>query len=487
MAMSDRSMKMAPGGNGGAQKPPAADSEKSGYCERFLSWLSCCPRRVSSDVDDKDKQLRAHERKRNIELRLLRAEVMDLVYLLRKIKDGQLRYSEATPYLRKTFNDISICICRIKDIEDEGEACSDAVRHILNLWEQMSISRIWAQPSGNASGNGKDDAGKDADPTENQNRTQDVESDATEMLQVIALLTEQAEALVLEVGYRTITERINDWLGYARSGHVLPFHAVFEDELLSQSARNKVLNYITWKQEEIRHGLVDASTGLIYRVPTSTCGMAWRIGAIIAVFGLLTFFFAKWDSAMDMLTIDTHYVAAEAAHDSSPARPVAEATNPESRAPSDGGASSRGTTESSGAPAADDESPPAINPAGVPLTIWIALIVGLVTHKLIGSAKRKQGGAVSVFLPVADWSYFLSSRLAQILGSLTLALFVTSALLFMADSVQDISMNYAFLAGYGLDSFAGLFGSNLERKASAEAEALRGRLGLSGNGQATKP
>lgn len=485
--MSDQSKKMAPGGNGGAQQTSDADSEKPGYCERFLAWFRCCPRRASSEDDDRAKQLRAHERKRNSELRLLRAEVMDLVFLLRKLKDGQLRLSEATPYLRITFNDISICICRIKDIEDQGETCSDAVRHILNLWEQMSISRIWPRDSGNVAGSGKGDDGQEANPTERQNNTQDVGTDATEMLQVIALLNEQAEALVLEVGYRTITERINDWLEYARSGHVLPFHAVFEDELLSESARNKVLNYITWKQAQIRRGLVDASTGLIYRVPTTTCGMVWRIGAIIAVFGLLTFFFAKWDSAMDMLNVDTHYVAAEVENDSSPTLAVAEVIDPESRTPSDGEANPRDTTESSGAPAADDESSPGMNPAGVPLTIWIALIVGLVAHKLIGSAKRKQGGAVSVFLPVADWAYFLSSRMAQILGSLTLALFVTSALLFMADSAQDVSMKYAFLAGYGLDSFAGLFGSNLERKASAEAEALRGRLGLSGNGQTTKP
>ena len=92
-----------------------------------------------------------------------------------------------------------------------------------------------------------------------------------------------------------------------------------------------------------------------------------------------------------------------------------------------------------------------------------------------------------MFLPVADWVYFLSSRTAQILASLSLALFVTAGLLLMADSATGVTMNYAFLAGYGLDSFAGLFGSNLERRASAEAEALRGRLGLSSETAASKP
>ena len=432
--MSDLSVKTAPGSGEGpaavTPKPPA-DTSWCGRLHTFFTWLtaffSLCfnPGVAVSAKHSRDTEMVAA-------LRVLRTEVLDLIFLLRRIKNGQLKYSEGRPYLKKTYQDIDDCIASIVAMDEASGVGSDAVRHILNLWEQMKISRIWpanspATPPGTASAG----AGEEVADT----------------LQVISLLEEQAQGLVLEVGYRTIVDRVNAWLKLSRPGHVLPFHMVFEDELLNEADRVKVLNYITWKQEQIQGGLVDPSTGLIYRYPSNPFSRALRHVFVILVLLSFTALFWKWGAVMAWLEVSTPFLASAAA-------------------------------------AAGDSQ--AASPAGIPITIWLALLAGLLAHKLVGSAKHRQGVSVATFLPVSDWGYFLSARTAQIVGRVALSVFVTAWLLLMAEEPGDATINYAFLAGYGLDSFAGLFASNLERQAGAQAEALRGRYGLNEDGKAAR-
>lgn len=425
--MSDLSVKTAPGSgeeSAAVTPKPPADTP---WCDRLYAVFSACfsPCRAVAG-----KSL--HDAKMVTALRLLRTEVLDLVFLLRRIKNGQLKYSEARPYLEKTCQDIDDCVATIVAMEDASGVGSDAVRHILNLWEQMKISRIWpANSPRTPASTASSGAGEEVADT----------------LQVISLLEEQAQGLVLEVGYRTIVDRVNAWLKLSRPGHVLPFHMVFEDELLNEADRVKVLNYITWKQEQIQGGLVDPSTGLIYRYPADPFSRALRHVFVILVLVSFTALFWKWGAVMAWLEVSTPFLAS--------AEAAAEAGR-------------------------------AASPAGIPITIWLALLAGLLAHKLVGSAKHRQGVSVATFLPVSDWGYFLSARTAQIVGRVALAVFVTAWLLLMAEEPGDATINYAFLAGYGLDSFAGLFASNLERQAGAQAEALRGRYGLNEDGKAAR-
>jgi Na+/H+-translocating membrane pyrophosphatase len=60
---------------------------------------------------------------------------------------------------------------------------------------------------------------------------------------------------------------------------------------------------------------------------------------------------------------------------------------------------------------------------------------------------------------------------------LFIALFGLIALVVTTD-ISKFTIASAFLVGYSLDSFAGLFGTSIEQRATAQATALKEQIGL---------
>lgn len=164
-------------------------------------------------------------------LRELRAEVQDLQSVLDSVRRGESTLKTYAVYVKKTVKDINQLIPAVRE--------GDAVRHLLNSWEQMSANPLLLTP--------------------------DADFPAQEQLHYLDMLAGQIRKIVFLIGFLTIPTRVNDWLRQARPGYYIPFHLVFDDELPIQEERVKVLNYLAWSPEAIRGGIIDVANGLIYR------------------------------------------------------------------------------------------------------------------------------------------------------------------------------------------------------------------------------
>lgn len=164
-------------------------------------------------------------------LRELRVEIQDLQTVLENIRKGETTPKAYASYIQKTKRDIDELLQGIED--------GDSIRHLFNLWEQMSVSPLLTDP--------------------------EVDLEPQQQLHHLNMLDKQCQGLVLQIGYLTIPQRVECWLANARSGYYVPFHAVFEDELPALEDRIKVLNFIAWQPLAIRQGLVDVTNGLVYR------------------------------------------------------------------------------------------------------------------------------------------------------------------------------------------------------------------------------
>ncbi len=164
-------------------------------------------------------------------LRELRAEVQDLKDVLADVRQGKAAIQTYAEYIQTTKDDVASLIENIHD--------GDNVRHILNIWEQMTACPLLVNPEG--------------------------EFGAQQQLQHLDTLDKQISRIIFLVGALTIPNRVNDWLAKARPGYYVPFHSVFEDELPTMEDRVRVLNLLAWSPEVIHGGIVDAASGLIYR------------------------------------------------------------------------------------------------------------------------------------------------------------------------------------------------------------------------------
>ena len=190
-------------------------------------------------------------------LRELRTEVVDLQEILASVRRGEITVQAYADYIAKTMQDMKGLIGQIQD--------GDAIRHLHNIWEQISICPLLARPQETLS--------------------------AQEQLHYLDALERQFRRLIFIVGYLTIPARLNHWLANARPGYYVPFHAVFEDEVPDPEDRLRILNYLKWSPQVIRGGLVDAENGLIYRYdrnPWARAGtMALLLAGVAATIGIV--------------------------------------------------------------------------------------------------------------------------------------------------------------------------------------------------------
>ncbi len=362
-------------------------------------------------------------------LRLLRTEVMDLIMVIQYIRNGQLSFDEATSSLKKSYCDIDNCI-KILYKNDSGNKHQqynrkerDFDRKIKDLWKCIENNPLFSRF--------RDEHCRNLDASNNNQSKNDDgtngQSDNVVLLRRLGLIEDLARKMALEIGYRTIPQRVNDWLEHQRPGCVLPFDLVFEDELVEESDRKKVLQFLSWKPADINHGLVDVASGLIYRYPDTGFWVLVRNFLILGALAAFTLLFIYWRGIDGWLGLGTS------------------------------------------AGSYDSEISAVI--------VWFGVLSGIVVHKLIGNAKDNQGTLTAPFRPVGEWPLYLSARTSQILFGISVAVITTFALIFLADELEPPSIEIAFLAGYSMDSFAGLFASGLERASKTQSQRLGQLLG----------
>jgi hypothetical protein len=248
--------------------------------------------------------------------------------------------------------------------------------------------------------------------------------DAQTQLHLLELLDAQCKKLVFEVGVLTIPERVNEWLQASRPGYYIPFNAVFEDELPDAEDRARLLNYLTWAPNALKGGLVDAETGLIYRYSEDArrrrLTFLGLVGAFLVVTGIIPL----------------------ACYLPIPNWPL--------------------------------------NPANLAhmLMSWGAILVGVVVHIGVSTAKRAQAeGGRPPIIAVGDIFLLIDARFGHILLKLLMALVGFFGMVFTVgpDSASPLNM---FLVGYSLDSVVEVFGASLEQRAGAQLTALKQQLGV---------
>jgi hypothetical protein len=322
-------------------------------------------------------------------LRELRIEIQDIQAVLGRIRRGEASLSTYYHYFARKLEEIGELQGRIKD--------GESVRHIQNVWEQIAACPLLVEQV-------------PPFPSEVQ-------------LRYLNELETQCRSIVLQIGIITIPSRLNEWLVKARPGYYIPFHSVFDDELPVYEDRVRVLNYLAWAPETVSGGIVDASTGLIYRY-SSRVG-AQLVSLVLAVAGF---------AAATALVVGASIVPL-------PGWPFGEADLPKL------------------------------------LTGWLAVLAGIVIHIAVSTAKRMQAqSGLPPVIAVGDTLLLIDAKVGEILLKLVLALFGFFGFV-LASGVANVSLLSAFLVGYSLDSVVGLFSTSIEERAAAQVAALKQGLG----------
>lgn len=352
-----------------------------------------------SQVDLGDQQLRA--------LRELGAVVLDLQALFQGIRDGSATLVTYEAYVQQAKTELQSLLDTIPPKDFHSET-SDAIRHLHNLWEQMSINPLMLNPATFGS-NGA--------------------SVLQEQLGHLNMLDDACDRILFQIGMLTIPQRLNDWLDFGRTGYYIPFHEVFAPEVPNYTDRLRVLRHLAWSPRLIRNGLVDVSTGLIYRYSSNSTvrllSMLWVVLTAVLATGLV--------------------------YGSTQLQNIA------------------------GWPLGPDN-------ASTMLAAWGALAAGIVVHGCITVAKRiQEQPQMPPALPIGDVARYADAKLGQSLLKIALALIGLFGLVFSAGIAQATPLQ-AFLAGYTLDSVVELFGASIERRAVSQVAGLRQQLGVTDGG-----
>jgi hypothetical protein len=340
------------------------------------------------------------EAQRN-QLRQLRTEIQDLQDVLAAIRRGEIPLAAFTPYVTQTVSEVATLMQGLQSME-QSEEHGDAIRHLCNILEQMKCCLVLADP--------------DSHLTTDQ------------QLHYLNLLDVQCRKFVFQVGALTIPSRVNMLLRNARPGYYIPFHAVFEDELPNFDDRMRVLNHLTWQPIIVEGGLVDSSTGLIYKYATSH---HWK-----AIACLILVVVIEW---LILGLIRGPYYLLQAGF-------------------------------------------PIVPPPGIftfaYVSLWGAVLAGVIFHIVVSTTKRMQAEpgrppviALGTLFPL------INAKLGRILYKLLLTLIGFIGLVFVVGPDKATLLN-AFLIGYSLDSVVELFGASIERQASAQATLFQKQLGM---------
>jgi hypothetical protein len=241
-----------------------------------------------------------------------------------------------------------------------------------------------------------------------------------EQLHYLDLLDEQIRTFHYQISLLFIPYQINDWLRESRPGYYISFHDVFTSNVPGKEDRDRLLRYIALTPRLIEGGFVDADSGRIYRYSTNRWRRLQSLAMLVAGLG-----------------ISTGVVA------------LASILPLKNWPPKDIGL---------------------INM----LVAWVAVLIGIGVHVIVGSAKRTktQNGIPSVLM---DLIMIIDARFGEIVMKLVLALIGLFGLVMLStspvpqlgltsqlSSLLQVTPLNAFLVGYSLDSIIELFGTSLE-------------------------
>ncbi len=252
-------------------------------------------------------------------------------------------------------------------------------------------------------------------------RSPGTEVDAQQQLHDLAILDEACGKMVLQICLLTIPQQVNEWLQNAPAGYCIPFHRVFAEELPEKEDRQRVLCYLATEPHLLKCGIADTASGLIYRYAPS---------ALMRAASLLLLGFTLCASTAVLFLVCQVPIA---------------------RWP--------------------------LQPGDVSavLVSWFALLIGLLVHVGVDMTKWNQTQGRPAISTLSDSMHWVNARIGGALFKIALALFGTLALFFLGGPEKATALN-AFLVGYSLDSFVGLFGASIEQRAAAQIAVLtRGR------------
>ena len=343
-------------------------------------------------------------------LRQFRTQVRDLRALLDRVPGNTAAIDDYADYIAKAVNIGDDLLTEAEIAAAKTASHQDVLRHIRNTWEQLKLSPLLHSP-----------ALDDMTPQD--------------QLHHVAVLDACCREIDFQIGWLTIPERLNGWLAQARPGYYVPFHAVFADELPNPEDRAKVLSFLAWSPEALRGGLVDASTGLVYRFDQDRkrqwLSMLGIVGAVVLATTLVIL------ACYPRTGIDLGIFLLQV-----------------------------------------DAWPFVPGHLSTLLVGWAAVLAGVVVHVAVGTAKRMRSEAASPpVIAATDLLPRVNAKFGPILLKLLIALIGFFGLVFAVD-IDQVTLLTAFLIGYSLDSVVELFGTSLENRALAQTTGLRTALGV---------
>jgi hypothetical protein len=321
-------------------------------------------------------------------LRDLRVVVLDMASLVASVRTGDASIATYAEFLQSSVAQMRSIVIDVWNNEIPAES-TDALRHIANLVDLLG-------------------------------------ADTQALARDLNMLDGLSSKLVFQIGMLTVPARLNRWLEHARTGYYVPFHEVFDDEIPSYEDRVRILKFLSWSPRTIQYGLVDASTGLIYRYDRSD---ARRMGSMLLIVALVAAVsFGVFGTALLALWV--------------PGWPFGVQDGPRL------------------------------------LGLWLAVLAGIVVHVAVATGKRTQiQSELPPPLPVGDLPRLMSAKFGQIMFKILVALIGLYGTLLLT-GLETMTGVQAFLIGYGLDSVIELFGMSMEQRSTAQITTLKQQLGV---------
>jgi hypothetical protein len=244
--------------------------------------------------------------------------------------------------------------------------------------------------------------------------------DIQQQLHYLDLLDEQIHTFIYQMALLTIPHQINVWLNITGPGYYIPFHEIFAEDVPKSEDRDRLLKYIALTPHLTPGGFVDIESGRIYRYSTNRWRRILSLGMLLLGLGIAT------------------GIVAAACY-----LPV-------------------------------QDWPLTPNDLPKILVAWVAVLIGMGVHIVVGSAKRSktQNGMPSVLM---DLILIIDARFGEIVMKLILGLIGLFGLVIISTSrapqlqvltqftsLMQVTPLNAFLVGYSLDSILELFGTSLE-------------------------
>lgn len=333
------------------------------------------------------------------QLRNLRTEIRDLQRIIDSVRSGESALQDHVKYIKKTIQDIQDLVPSLDDMEQKhgGE---DAIRHLRNVLERMDENPLLINP-------------------------EDASRGTEDLLRHATRLEELCRQFLFCVGVLTIPERVNEWLENSWPGYYIPFHAVFAEEMPVYEDRVRVLEHMAWTPKLIPHGIVNPTTGLIYKFSHRRF---WLLASVALLAGVVAGVILGLQAAPRLF----------------------------------------------GNAFLSVESQPTVSL----VMLWLAVVGGVAFHMIVGTAKQMRSNperppifAMRSILPI------LNAKLGNILFKIALTIVGLVGLIFSVDA-DKINLLSAFLVGYSLDSVIELFGTSAEQMASSQLASIKKQMGV---------